>query len=138
MRKTEGRVGETTRRLRALHRWSRRELARRAGLNPESLAAIERGEADPRTGTVVAIADALGVSPAMLLGWAGTEAEDMVGMYASLGSEDRAAVRRFVGFLLRERVDRLLGASAPAGTAGRRARVLRWRRGRRAEGAKAT
>ena len=54
---------------RGTHGWTRRELAKRAGLHEQHLAKVERGnrqhvEAD----TIVALADALNVSTDYLLG----------------------------------------------------------------------
>src|SRR3954454_16565354 len=42
------------------------ELARRAGLTPTALHAIEKGEAEPRWGTMRRIADGLGIPFAQL------------------------------------------------------------------------
>ena len=58
-------------RLRELrdHRgWTRRELAERAGVSKEAIYAHERGRKHPRRDTLYLLADALGVSPADLVG----------------------------------------------------------------------
>lgn len=46
--------------------WSRRELAAKARLSPETVAAIERGSVDPRLSTVRRLAGALEVSASYL------------------------------------------------------------------------
>ena len=46
---------------------SQSELARRAGFTPGFICDFERGRRSPRLGTIAALAEALGVSPATLL-----------------------------------------------------------------------
>jgi transcriptional regulator with XRE-family HTH domain len=124
-------VGSEIARARTQMRWSQRALARRAGISPEALRAIERGDADPRTGTVQALAAALGVSAASLIGWSGHGAEDIVTMFQALRPTEREAVRAFCRFLVRERIDRLFRPAEASGSDGRskvrRLKVRRWR-----------
>jgi transcriptional regulator with XRE-family HTH domain len=119
-------VGREIARARVQMRLSQRALARRAGISPEALRAIERGEADPRTGTVEAVAAAMGISAAALIGWSGHGAEDVVTMFQALREPEREAVRLFCRFLVRERLDRLFRPTSPPGGDGQRgARRLR-------------
>lgn len=46
--------------------WSRRDLAAKARLSPETVAAVERGNTDPRLSTVRRLAGALEVSASYL------------------------------------------------------------------------
>src|SRR5215203_4028202 len=59
-------IGERIRELRGERGWSQREVARRAGLAPNSVALVERGERTPSATTVEKIAHALGVDPGEL------------------------------------------------------------------------
>ncbi|MCA8953909.1 MAG: helix-turn-helix domain-containing protein [Planctomycetes bacterium] len=61
------RLGATVRALRAGKRWSRRDLADRAGISERFLADVESGTANPSILRLDALATALGVSLATLL-----------------------------------------------------------------------
>lgn len=114
-------VGRNILELRRHMGLSQRALARRAGISPESLADIEAGRADPRTATVQRIAAAVGAPAAMLLGWTGHGAEDVVTMFQSLPPEDQGTVRDFMRFLVRSRIDRLYYGGNPGKTDGQEA-----------------
>jgi transcriptional regulator with XRE-family HTH domain len=55
-------LGKAIRQLREKQGVSQERLAPEAGISPNTLSLIERGEANPTWGTVRGIADALGVS----------------------------------------------------------------------------
>ena len=55
------------RELRARHRWSVRELARRAGVRPATVTALELGHHSPKLETLEKLAKALRVPVARLL-----------------------------------------------------------------------
>ena len=99
-------VGPEIAKARTRQALSQRALARRAGISPEALRDIEAGRADPRTGTVQAIAHALGIPAAALLGWTGAGLEDVVAITASLPREDQESLRKFAQYLMREALDR--------------------------------
>jgi transcriptional regulator with XRE-family HTH domain len=54
--------GPKLRELREAARLTQAELAERAGLHPQGVVKLERGEREPAWGTVLALAAALGVS----------------------------------------------------------------------------
>ena len=60
-------VGENVREYRQQLRWSRRALARRAGISDATILRLEAGQIDIRTQTLAKLAQALGVPPAALL-----------------------------------------------------------------------
>jgi transcriptional regulator with XRE-family HTH domain len=60
------RVGANMLRLRTERGWSQQALAGDANLSLRYLAGVERGEENPSLETLIAIADALAVSPASL------------------------------------------------------------------------
>lgn len=60
------RLGNNVLRYRSAKAWSQQTLAGEADLSLRYLAGVERGEENPSLETIVAIADALGVSPALL------------------------------------------------------------------------
>jgi transcriptional regulator with XRE-family HTH domain len=47
--------------------WSQETLAYEAGLHSTEISRLERGMREPRLGTITHVADALGVSPGVLL-----------------------------------------------------------------------
>ncbi|WP_018654184.1 helix-turn-helix domain-containing protein [Actinomadura flavalba] len=55
-------VARTVRALRAEHRWSLDELAGRSGVSKGVLVGLEQGRGNPNLGTLIRIADALGVA----------------------------------------------------------------------------
>ncbi|RAY14941.1 XRE family transcriptional regulator [Actinomadura craniellae] len=55
-------VARTVRSLRAAHGWSMDQLAGRAGVSKGVLVALEQGRGNPNLGTLIRIADALGVA----------------------------------------------------------------------------
>jgi transcriptional regulator with XRE-family HTH domain len=59
--------GRAVKRLRERHLWSRRELARRAGISPSAVAPIEEGRVHVQLATIGKLANALGVAPDVLL-----------------------------------------------------------------------
>lgn len=59
--------GLAVRRQRQLLQWSQERLALEAGLNRSFLGEVERGEVAPSLTTIVLLARALGVRPALLL-----------------------------------------------------------------------
>lgn len=69
------RLGANVRELRGQRELTRRELAARAGLDPSTVAAVERGERVPRADTAFRLSGALGVQVARLfieIAWAPT------------------------------------------------------------------
>lgn len=80
-RETTRRVVSELRRLRERQGISQAALAQRAGIRPEHLGRIERGEADPRMSVVLMLAGELGVS--MLELFAAAEREDVVAREAA-------------------------------------------------------
>src|SRR5688572_14054620 len=62
-------VADRLRRYRNERRWTQADLARKAGLSPDTVSRIERGER-PRPRTAQALADAIGVPVERLLGLA--------------------------------------------------------------------
>lgn len=68
--------GATIRRLRREQKLSQEQLAAKAGLHRTYIGGIERGERNPSLKNIVAIAAALGVSPAVLLEALGCDGRD--------------------------------------------------------------
>jgi len=62
----KARLGNNVLRLRTTRSWSQQVLAGEADLSLRYLAGVERGEENPSLETIVAIAEALDVSPAQL------------------------------------------------------------------------
>jgi transcriptional regulator with XRE-family HTH domain len=62
----KARVGKNILRFRSGKGWSQQALAGEANLSLRYLAGVERGEENPSLITLVAIAEALGVSPSKL------------------------------------------------------------------------
>lgn len=62
------RTGERIKTARERKVWGQAELARAAGLSPNTLYRIEVGDHAPRPATIRKIAEALGIDPADLLG----------------------------------------------------------------------
>jgi transcriptional regulator with XRE-family HTH domain len=60
-------LSETIRRLRFEHAWSRRELARRAGLSHQTIVNLERGDSVPALATLGKLARAFDVPPSALV-----------------------------------------------------------------------
>jgi transcriptional regulator with XRE-family HTH domain len=60
--------GERVRLLRRRRGWTQRELAERAGVTHTTIVRLERGGSDPNISTIRKVAEALGVSPAEVLG----------------------------------------------------------------------
>lgn len=61
-------IGERIKRVRERKSWGQAELARQAGISPNTLYRIEKGTHPPRPVTVRKLAQALGVEPAELVG----------------------------------------------------------------------
>lgn len=61
------RLGKNVRRLRKHSGLSQESLAGRSDLHPTEISRLERGVREPRLGTIVRVARALGVRPAELL-----------------------------------------------------------------------
>ena len=59
--------GRAIRRLRERRLWSRRELARQAGISPSAIAPIEEGRVHVQLSTIGKLAEALGVDSELLL-----------------------------------------------------------------------
>ena len=62
----KARLGKNVLKLRTTRSWSQQALAGEANLSLRYLAGVERGEENPSLETIVAIAEALEVSPAQL------------------------------------------------------------------------
>ncbi|MBX9709372.1 MAG: helix-turn-helix domain-containing protein [Caulobacteraceae bacterium] len=60
------RLGKNVLKLRSAKCWSQQDLAGEAELSLRYLAGVERGEENPSLETIVSIANALEVSPALL------------------------------------------------------------------------
>jgi transcriptional regulator with XRE-family HTH domain len=60
-------IGENLKRLRTLSALTQEELAAKAGITANSVARIERDEAEPRPTTLRKLAGALGVEPRVLI-----------------------------------------------------------------------
>lgn len=60
-RKVVGELGEAVRRERAALRLSQQDVAKRAGVSPNRIVEIERGDKDPRLSTVEKVVGALGL-----------------------------------------------------------------------------
>jgi transcriptional regulator with XRE-family HTH domain len=54
-------VGSQVRNLRSSRGWTQTDLAYRAGMHPAEISRIENGRQEPKAGTLVKLADALGV-----------------------------------------------------------------------------
>lgn len=61
-------VGERIKAVRESKVWGQAELARKAGISPNTLYRIENGTHQPRPITIRKLAEALGVDPARLAG----------------------------------------------------------------------
>src|SRR5690348_10951180 len=59
--------GERLRALRTKAGLTQTELSEKAGLRQTHVSQLERGAVEPRLGTIIALADALGIEPAQLL-----------------------------------------------------------------------
>lgn len=59
--------GQAVKRLRERRLWSRRELARQAGISPSAVAPIEEGQVHVQLQTIGKLAEALDVDPQLLL-----------------------------------------------------------------------
>ena len=64
MKTNQSRFGDRVRELRLVKDLSQEELAFRAGIHRNYLGGIERGERNPCLNNIIAIADAMGISPA--------------------------------------------------------------------------
>ena len=62
-----GKMGERVRRLREMNGWTQSELAERVNVSGSFIGHIERGEKKASVDTVVALCNALEVSPSVLL-----------------------------------------------------------------------
>jgi HTH-type transcriptional regulator, competence development regulator len=60
-------IGDQIKRVRERKVWGQAELARKAGISPNTLYRIEAGDHDPRPITIRKIAEALGVDPGELV-----------------------------------------------------------------------
>lgn len=60
-------IGLTVQKLRHQHGWSQEELAERSGLHRTYISGIERGTRNPTATVLKELADALQVSPGVLL-----------------------------------------------------------------------
>ena len=60
--------GELIRVLRRKKGWTQRDLAQAAGVTHTTIVRLERGQHEPNITTIRKVAEALGVSPAELLG----------------------------------------------------------------------
>jgi transcriptional regulator with XRE-family HTH domain len=60
-------LGENIRRIRRGAGLSQEQLSARSGLHSTEISRLERGVREPRLGTIVRVARALGVAPAELL-----------------------------------------------------------------------
>lgn len=96
---------ENIRRLRIKKEMSQGELAKRVGYTGKSMIArIEKGEVDLAYSKILAFADALGVRPAVLMGWAKEEStpldvktEKHIKTFLSLSPERREKVTVYAG-----------------------------------------
>jgi transcriptional regulator with XRE-family HTH domain len=61
-------IGDTVRRERLKQALRQDDLARKAGITPTTLSRIERNESEPHVSTIRRLAEALGISPAVLIG----------------------------------------------------------------------
>ena len=87
--------------VRAAAGHTQQRVADRMGVRPEAVSQIESGKLSPTLSTVVALAHALGVSPAALLDFEsvpvglpqGPEEAELLTDYRALGEADRAVAR---------------------------------------------
>lgn len=59
--------GQCLRQLRAEHRVSQDQLARRTGIHPTAIGRFERGDREPRLTSILRLAEGLGVKPGRLV-----------------------------------------------------------------------
>ncbi|WP_344339134.1 XRE family transcriptional regulator [Agrococcus versicolor] len=92
-------LGARVRRERHARRWTLEQLAHAAGVSRRQLVTIEQGDANPSIGTLLAIADALGVGlPALVAPpEGGAVAVTRAGEGAVLWSSDGGSARLLVG-----------------------------------------
>ncbi len=109
------RVGTSLRSARERAGWSREELAYRSGLSFGAIAQIESGRRrEMRLGSLLALANALGVSVDYLVGCQATVAPQLVGHVALLYSSDDQYIAATAAFVLEgiARADRVLVVTA--------------------------
>lgn len=109
------RVGTSLRSARQRAGWSREELAYRSGLSFGAIAQIESGRRrEVRLGSLLALANALGVSVDYLVGFQATVAPQLVGHTALLYGSDEEYIAAAAGFVLEgiARADRVLVVTA--------------------------
>jgi transcriptional regulator with XRE-family HTH domain len=80
-------VGRVARRLREEQQLTLADVASRAGISAPMLSRIETGNASPSLESVIALADALGIRPALLMQDVGIEADEAQWVPAGAGME---------------------------------------------------
>lgn len=94
-------LGEKVYQLRSGKNMTQDELALAVGYKSRStIAKIESGEREPGQSMVVALANALDVTPAYLMGWEGADGTLI---------QKRGAIIKGINDLSEERIDKLLG-----------------------------
>jgi len=99
VKSVQGQVGATLRALRRGHGWTQEQLAERAGLSYKFVGEIERGSGNPTLGTLVRLAQALGVETGHLFPAPGSAASASTAGDYQFSQREMAVVREAVDSL---------------------------------------